>query len=139
MKSEQAALKAEARPAPAVRGGSQFGGLGPLPDSFQAVALPSASADGGEAVGYADIVFSQLAKAKGIGRHMGQPGTAGVRFDIDGKGALVDVELVTTSGIKSLDEEAIAIVRKAAPFPAPPQGAQRSFSANVSFVAEAAR
>ena len=39
-------------------------GLGPLPDSFQAVALPPTGAAAEEAVSYQQIVFSQLAKAK---------------------------------------------------------------------------
>lgn len=137
LKAEQSALKSEQaslKRAPAQAAGA----LGPLPDSFQAVALPSDAAGQGEAVGYAELVFSQLAKAKGIGRRMGQPGSAGVRFVIDAAGGLVDVDLVATSGIPSLDAEALAVVRKAAPFPAPPPGAQRSFSANVSFVAEGA-
>jgi periplasmic protein TonB len=110
------------------------GGLGSLRDSFQAIALPSASEQGDEPVGYAAIVFSQLAKAKAIGEQMGQPGTAAIRFSIDDKGALRDVQLVQSSGIPTLDAEALAVVHKAAPFPPPPTGAQRDFSANVSFV-----
>ena len=110
-------------------------GVGPLPDSFQAVAMSTPTADGDEPVGYTAIVFSQLAKAKGIGRRMGRPGSAGVRFSIDETGKLIRVALAVSSGIKELDAEALAIVRKAAPFPAPPKGSQRDFSANVSFVA----
>ena len=114
-------------------------GLGPLPDSFQAVALPATSATGeGEAVGYRDIVFSQLAKANELGKTQGMPGSTGVHFSIDDRGALVDVEIVHASGIEGLDRQALDIVRKAAPFPPPPQGAQRAFDANVSFVAEGA-
>ena len=112
-------------------------GLGLLADSFQAVAMPSSSEAGDLPVGYAAIVFSQLAKAKEIGGEMGQPGTAGVSFSIDEKGVLTGAEVVTSSGIKKLDDEAISIVHKAAPFPPPPPGAQRSFSANVSFVGKA--
>ncbi len=130
LKAEQAALKAQA-PAAA----PQAPGRGLL-DSLQAVALPGETEDGdGEVVGYQSVVFSRLAKAKAIGGELGQPGTAGVSFDIDDHGALLDVRLSASSGIAGLDAEALAIVRKAAPFPPPPQGAQRSFSANVSFVA----
>ena len=107
--------------------------LGPLPDSFQAVALPATADGADEAVGYQGLVFSQLAKAKGIGQRQGVPGSAGVRFEIDEKGQLVSAEIVAPSGDAGLDAEALAIVHKAAPFPVPPQGAQRSFVANVNF------
>ena len=132
LRAEQAALAAEqaAPPKPAPPAG-----FGPLPDSFQAVALPSEAGEEGEVVGYTAVVFSQLAKAKEIGGKMGQPGTAAVHFTIDLKGALTGVEIVHSSGIKQLDVEALDIVHRAAPFPVPPQGAQRDFSANVSFIA----
>ena len=108
-------------------------GLGPLPESFRAVALPMSGDGADEAVSYQQIVFSQLAKAKGIGGRQGQPGSAGVRFAIDEAGHLLSVEVVVASGIPTLDAEALAIVRKAAPFPPPPPGAQRTFVANVNF------
>lgn len=111
-------------------------GMGPLPDSFQAVALPSATDGAGEAMGYKEIIFSELAKAKGLDDRMGMPGTAGVRFSIDTAGHLIDVEIIRPSGVAALDREAIDIVRRAAPFPAPPPGAQRNFTANVSFVVQ---
>lgn len=133
LKAEHAALEAARAPA------SRETGLGPLPDSFQAVALPAVANGLGEVVGYQEIVFSALAKAKGIRETQGLPGTAGVHFEIDASGRLVGAEIVHKSGVPSLDAEALAIVRKAAPFPPPPQGAQRGFDANVSFVAESER
>ena len=134
LRDQQAALAQEKATASMEPMATPSAGQGPLAESFQAIALPSQGVGEGDVVGYAAIVFSQLAKAKDIGEQMGQPGSTAVRFDIDDKGALVDVAMVMSSGIKSLDDEAIAIVHKAAPFPAPPPGAQRSFSANVSFV-----
>ncbi len=113
--------------------------LGPLPDSFQAVALPATSDAAEEVASYQQIVFSQLAKAKEVGRRQGLPGSAGVHFSIDEAGRLLDVAIVHKSGVASLDAEALSIVRLAAPFPPPPQGAQRSFDANVNFVVESAR
>ncbi len=141
LKSEQAQLQA-ARAAEAAAAQQpapmRDTGLGPLPDSFQAVALP-ASADGqGEATSYQEIVFSALAKAKGIGGKWSLPGTAAVHFNIDAAGQLVDVELVHRSGVAELDAEALDIVHRAAPFPAPPQGAQRVFDANFTFKTQAA-
>ncbi len=147
LKAEQAALQAEraaeaegATPAQTRAPGAQANtGFGPLPDSFQAVALPATADDADEAVSYQQIVFSQLAKAKEIGQRQGLPGSAGVHFSIDERGKLLEVEIVHRSGVASLDAEAVAIVRKAAPFPPPPQGAQRSFDADVNFVVESAR
>ena len=141
LRSEQAQLQADraaeaaaaAQPAP-----MRDTGLGPLPDSFQAVALP-ASVDGqGEATSYQEIVFSALAKAKGIGGKWSLPGTASVHFNIDAAGRIVEVELVHKSGIAELDAEALDIVHRAAPFPVPPQGAQRVFDANFTFKTQAA-
>ena len=141
LKAEQAQLQADrAAEAAAARQPAPMRdtGLGPLPDSFQAVALP-ASADGqGEATSYQEIVFSALAKAKGIGGKWALPGTAGVHFIIDAAGQIVDVELVHKSGVVALDAEALDIVRRAAPFPVPPQGAQRAFDANFTFKTQAA-
>ena len=147
LKAEQAALQAEraaqangATSASTRPAGAQANtGFGPLPDSFQAVALPATADAADEEVSYQQIVFSQLAKAKEIGQRQGLPGSAGVHFSIDATGKLLEVEIVHRSGVASLDAEAIAIVRKAAPFPPPPQGAQRSFDADVNFVVESAR
>ncbi len=139
LRAEQAALAAERAAAAPRSVGLRDAGLGPLPDSFQAVALPAAGEGDGEAVGYKDIVFSALAKAKGIGAREGLPGSAGVHFEVDAAGRLLSVELIAKSGVPALDAEALDIVRRAAPFPPPPQGAQRSFDANVNFVSEAAR
>lgn len=130
---EEAQIQAKAARAPADPG------LGPLPDSFQAVALPAMGDAAEEAMSYQQVVFSQLAKAKEIGQRQGLPGSAGVHFSIDEAGRLLDVAIVHKSGVASLDAEALSIVRKAAPFPPPPQGAQRSFDANVNFVVESAR
>ena len=143
LKAEQTQLQAErvAEAAEAARqpAAMRDTGLGPLPASFQAVALPAAADGQGEATSYQEIVFSALAKAKGIGATQGIPGTAGVHFTIDAKGEIVDVALVHKSGVAALDSEALEIVRRAAPFPVPPQGAQRVFDANFTFKTQAAR
>ena len=107
-----------------------------LPDSFKAVALPSQSASGDVPIGYEQEIFSELAKAKKAGRYLETPGTASVVFSIDERGKLLDVKLTVSSGINALDQEAIATVRRASPFPPPPKGAKRTFLAAVSFIAE---
>lgn len=120
LKAEQQALK------------SETADLGPLRDSIRAAALPS-DGDDGELVGYQTLVFSQLAKAKDGARETAKPGTVGVRFSVDDTGGLVDVAVAVSSGVAALDAESLAIVRRAAPFPRPPAGAERTFSANFSY------
>ena len=144
LKAEQARLQVEreheqAAASPAQPVALRDTGMGALPDSFQAIALPASTDGQGEAASYQAIVFSALARAKGIGGEMGLPGHAGVQFSVDATGKLVDVALVHGSGVATLDTQAIAIVRRAAPFPPPPQGAQRSFVANFNFETQTAR
>jgi protein TonB len=61
------------------------------------------------------------------------PGTALVRFAIDGRGRLTHVLLVRSSGSAYFDQEAIATVRRASPFPPPPEGRALSFTAPLRF------
>lgn len=112
--------------------------LGPLRDSIHAIALPGVG-DGadGELVGYQSLVFSQLAKAKDGAREAAKPATVGVRFSLGDDGGLVDLAVAVSSGVPSLDAESLAIVRRAAPFPRPPAGADRSFSANFAYAGAA--
>ena len=69
---------------------------------------------------------------------MGVPGTAGVIFSVDQTGRLVKAVVSHPSGSDALDKEALEIVRAAGPFPKPPPGSERTFSANFSFVPQAA-
>jgi TonB family protein len=56
-----------------------------------------------------------------------------VSFAIDANGALVSAELARPSGHADLDAEALDMVRRAAPFPAPPANADRRFGAFIEF------
>ncbi len=113
---------------------SEAAGLGPLRDSIHAVALPAEGGGGdGELVGYQSLVFSQLAKAKEGAHEAAKPATVGVRFSVDDNGALADVAVAVSSGVADLDAESLAIVRRAAPFPKPPAGAEHTFSANFAY------
>jgi periplasmic protein TonB len=51
---------------------------------------------------------------------MGQSGTAKVRFVLDRSGKLISNQILQSSGLKPFDLEAVAIVDRAQPFPAPP-------------------
>src|SRR5690606_2654119 len=53
-------------------------------------------------------------------RSRGDGGTASVRFTINRGGSLLSASLVRSSGSGALDDEAVALVRRSAPFPPPP-------------------
>lgn len=58
-------------------------------------------------------------------------GAALVQFMIADGGRLASVGLARSSGSAGLDRAALAVVQNAAPFPAPPSGARRSFSVEI--------
>jgi protein TonB len=72
------------------------------------------------------------ALARGIG------GTASIAFAVDADGRVTSVRLVRSSGNASLDRESQDLVRRAAPFPPPPQG-KASITVPVNFNVRAAR
>jgi protein TonB len=49
-----------------------------------------------------------------------QQGTAQVFFSLDRQGRVIDSRVVRSSGASALDDEALALLRRAQPFPAPP-------------------
>ncbi len=51
-----------------------------------------------------------------------------VAFSLDDRGALASLTLARSSGHPGLDQTALDHIRRAAPFPPPPNGAQRQFS-----------
>ncbi len=60
-------------------------------------------------------------------------GVATVRFSIDPAGNVLSVSLARSSGIPELDEEVVAMVRRASPVPTPPPGAKLDVSVPVRF------
>jgi len=66
-------------------------------------------------------------------RSRGEQGTAYVRFRIDDAGNVVSASLARSSGFPALDEEVVAMVRRASPVPAPPPGVNRSITVPVRF------
>lgn len=114
--------------------GSPDPAANPLASSLRAIAMPSIGDSTGDVVGYQQLVFSQLAKAKGDGEYNGPAGTTGVRFEVDDAGQLLHAEVASSSGNPTLDRQALDIVHRAAPFPPPPKGSDHGFSAYVHFV-----
>ncbi|QGX97596.1 TonB family protein [Roseovarius faecimaris] len=62
---------------------------------------------------------------------VGSKGTAVVSFKIASNGGLAGLSLARSSGSGALDQAALNVIQKAAPFPPPPKGAQRSFSIKI--------
>jgi protein TonB len=106
-----------------------------------AAAAPNAA--GGVGVGQSNAAANYSGRVAGhLGRHKqyptaaraaGSQGNASVSFSIDGGGRVTSVRLARSSGVGALDQEAVAMVRRASPFPAPPDGRGRSFTVPVRF------
>jgi colicin import membrane protein len=89
-----------------------------------------------EAVSYKVIVFGLLERVKEFpqsARERHATGHVVIAFSIDDKGQPQNVAVVRPSGEADLDEEALAMIGRAAPFPAPPVGAQRDFAVDIGF------
>ncbi|VTZ48973.1 conserved hypothetical protein [Methylocella tundrae] len=147
---KSATKAAAAKPAPATSAvnqsgasGSRFGTQAGLqlpfdngPDIFRAVAVPLPTEGGDELLSYKEIVFGLLERAKQYpqsARERGAHGSAVVSFTLNDAGDLTNVSLLQSSGETDLDIESLALVSRAAPFPRPPLGAQRSFAAEITF------
>jgi len=55
-------------------------------------------------------------------RARGEQGEAKVQFSIDRAGRIISAHLLSSSGHHALDEEALAVLRRASPLPPPPAG-----------------
>jgi protein TonB len=63
----------------------------------------------------------------------GSTGSGRVTFSINGSGSVTSVSVAHSTGAAVLDQEMVAMVRRASPFPAPPDGRARSFAVPVNF------
>ena len=55
-----------------------------------------------------------------VARNRRVQGVAKVEFKIDGRGKLIESRIIKGSGSKLLDEEALSVLKRASPFPPPP-------------------
>ncbi len=96
--------------------------------------LPAASSpDLGE---YQRALFARISAVKrypDAARERAAQGVAVVSFSISASGQVAGVSISRSAGDAILDAEALATVRRASPFPPPPAGAPRTFSAPLSF------
>ena len=98
---------------------------------------PRAPASTGvDANAYRSSVYKRVQAARRYpesARSAGTEGSALLRFTIDAAGRVVSASIVASSGKPDLDAEALASVRRAAPFPAPPPGVDRTFPVRMTF------
>ena len=72
---------------------------------------------------YAGLVYAHLVRYKQTpDAPSGTRGVATVRFSLNSSGSVTSVQLVRGSGVPNFDREAMALVRRASPFPRPPDG-----------------
>jgi len=98
-------------------GGGQGGGKGP-----GGVGLPGTggSGNGGEASSILAKIRQKIARAKRYPRQArseGVEGVCGLSFEISPDGSVASATITKSSGSSLLDEEALATVHRAAPFP----------------------
>ena len=127
-KTEPAAKRKQERPGPVSRTASNVpDATGPRASAASGVGIGRSQAD----TNYPGIVRAHLVRYQRAG--LAEQGSATVTFGLDGAGRVTRVSLVRGSGHASLDQEAQAMVRRASPFPPPPDRAARSFTVPVRF------
>ena len=85
---------------------------------------------------YNGRVAAHLARHKqypAAARASGAQGVATVSFSIDGGGRVTSARLASASGNAAIDQEVVAMARRASPFPPPPDGRGRNFTVPVRF------
>ena len=106
--------------------------IGPMP-AMVMPALASSADPLDDPVSYRQLILSRLAKQKREDRHDGIPAHAVIAFSIGDRGEVVTCEVREKSIDPTLDAEAVAMVYRGAPYPAPPAGAPRRFSFGLGF------
>lgn len=85
-------------------------------------------------VNYAGIVRAHLVRYKQTpSGARGSTGVATVAFAVDRSGRVTSARLASSSGNSALDQEVVAMARRASPFPPDPEGKGGSFTVSVRF------
>jgi protein TonB len=95
------------------------------PASAPAPPVPASPPSPGAVAGWRSALVQKLQQAKRYpeaARARDEQGVATVRFTIERNGHIVSVNLVHSSGSETLDQEAVAMFRRAEPLPALPDG-----------------
>lgn len=83
---------------------------------------------GGGAAGYSQRLAAWLNRHKRYpepARRLRQQGMVRVSFTLDRNGRVIGQRIVASSGHRALDEEVLAMLRRASPMPKPPPGQDR--------------
>jgi len=82
---------------------------------------------------YDGLVSAHLRRHQSAARSGGAAGSGAVTFSLSGSGSVTSVRIAKGTGTAVLDQEILAIVRRASPFPVPPDGQPKSFTVPVNF------
>jgi protein TonB len=82
---------------------------------------------------YDGLVSAHLRRHQSAARSGGAAGSGAVTFSLSGSGSVTSVRIAKATGAAVLDQEILAMVRRASPFPAPPDGRPKSFTVPVHF------
>lgn len=100
----------------------------------QRTAAPSAGANTSSSASLADWRSRAFAHLNRYKRPQGgNTGRPGITISITAGGAVTGVSLVRSSGNAVLDQEAVAMARRASPFPAHPDGKPFTFGVSINF------
>jgi len=97
---------------------------------------PAPAASHTDLSAYGDAVRSRIAGRvhyPEAARERGPHGVAVVAFSLDGSGQVLGASISQSAGDAVLDADAVATVRRAGPFPPPPAGAPRNYSAPLRY------
>lgn len=114
------APKVEPRPRPVARQKSAPAAV-PAPRTPSAISAGMPAASAASRSNWQSEVAAHLNRFKRSSA-TGATGTARVAFRINARGQVLSVSLAGSSGDPGLDQEAVALVRRASPVPAPPPG-----------------
>jgi protein TonB len=84
---------------------------------------------------YDGLVSAHLRRHQSGARSGGATGSGAVTFSLSGGGSVTSARVARSTGAAVLDQEILAMVRRASPFPAPPDGQSKSFTVPLNFAA----
>jgi protein TonB len=119
-----AALALPSAPPPKVKPAPRFAGLTPLPD-FQFSEPPAKRSDmprGSAQPGYLSTLYGMIMRKMPAVPAQTRPMRGSVTFGVMSNGRIFKEAIAVPSGAPLLDAAALGAVRRAAPFPAPPNG-----------------
>jgi TonB family protein len=90
--------------------------------------------DLGSYLGNARLRIEKAKRYPREARRRGWEGKVVLSFQINRKGEVTQIRLVQTSGYQELDEEGIATIRRASPFPPPPLADQNKLEVEIPLV-----